>query len=114
MADNFRQKGDVIKVTAGATLSSGAGHQVSDLFGVALADVVSGAEVELMRVGVFNLPKLTTDVMSQGDKVYWDIADDEITLLPDTGTNKLVGFAIEDAGSGVLLVDVLLTGEASV
>jgi predicted RecA/RadA family phage recombinase len=112
--DNFLQDGEVVEVLAGADVVAGEGHQVGEIFGVCAGDALSGAKVRLKRKGVFNLPNLTTDVTTVGAKLYWDAADGETTLLPDTATNKLIGFALSAAGNGVTTVECLLTCEASV
>lgn len=114
MADNFKQTGNVVELVAGADLVAGEGHQVGEIFGVALNAALTGALVQTMRKGIFELPNLTTDVVTVGAKLYWDAADGETTLLPDSATNKLIGFAVTAAGNGVVLVECLLTGEASV
>ena len=111
MADNFLQDGEVVEVTAGADVLTGAGHQVGSLFGVALGSALSGAAVRLKRRGVFQQPKLTTDVVTVGALLYWDDTNKHMTLV--ASTHKLVGYAHSAAGNGVLVVEVLLTGEAA-
>ncbi|MFN7545315.1 MAG: capsid cement protein [Acidobacteriota bacterium] len=52
---NFAQKGNTIQVTVPAAFNTG---QV--------------LVVEITVEGVFELPKITTDVIAQGSKLYWD------------------------------------------
>jgi predicted RecA/RadA family phage recombinase len=111
MADNFLQQGDVVEVAAGADVLVNAGHQVGKLFGVAMGSALSGVKVRLKRTGVFVLPKLTTDVVTVGAVLYWDDGNSHVTLV--ASTHKRIGFAHSAAGNGVLIVEVLLTGEAS-
>ena len=111
MADNFLHRGDVVKLTAPATLTSGKGVLVGKVFGVALHDAASGDPVEVLRIGVFTLPKLSTDVVTEGAVLYWNDTNKEVQLT--ASTHKRIGFAENAAGSGVLTVGVILTGEAS-
>jgi len=108
MADNFVQKGDVLELIAPADKTTGDGVLVGKLFGVALSTVLSGADLQVKRTGVWTLPKLTTDVVTPGALLYWDDGNDRLTLI--ASTHKLVGFATIAAGNGVLVVDVVLTG----
>lgn len=69
---NFVQEGKTITVTAPAAVTSGQLVVVGSIVGVAAFDAASGAEVEVTVEGVFELPKVATDVIAQGDKLYWD------------------------------------------
>lgn len=71
MATNFIQKGETVTVTAPGATSSGAGVQVGQLFGVAQIDAASGADVEILTVGVHTLPKVSAQAWTQGALVYW-------------------------------------------
>lgn len=99
---NYIQPGMNLEVVAPAAVSSGDGVMVGDLFGVAAGDAVSGATVVLVTEGVFELPKASGAVLSQGEKCYWH------TAITDDDTKPLVGYAVEAAGSGVLKVKVKL------
>ena len=110
MADNFVQDGDVVEVLAGAAVVSGEGHQVGLIFGVCLGAAGSGAAVRLKRKGVFNLPNLTTDVVTVGALLYWNATNGETQLT--ASTHKLIGMALSAAGNGVTVCEVILTGEA--
>ena len=44
----------------------------ASIVGVAAFDATSGADVEVTVAGVFELPMVTTDVIVQGDKLYWE------------------------------------------
>ena len=94
----FIQEGNIITVTAAANIASGDGVLVGGIFGVAAADAVAGEEVEIATVGVYELPKLSTAVIAQGDRVAWDAAANQINL-PAVGLYP-VGIATEAAGSG--------------
>ncbi|GAA0599163.1 DUF2190 family protein [Caenispirillum bisanense] len=106
---NFVQPGNTLSViapTGGVT--SGAGVLIGNLFGIAAASATEGTSVSLTTVGVFDLPKLGTDTIDQGQRVYWDAANAHITEA-STG-NYPVGIASEAAGNGTTSVRVRLDG----
>ncbi len=69
---NFIQPGVTIKVTAPATVSSGDGVLVGNLFGIAVTDAGSGDDVEIMTEGVFDIAKVSAQAWAVGDIIYWD------------------------------------------
>ncbi|WP_353641371.1 DUF2190 family protein [Mesorhizobium sp. WSM2239] len=105
---NFVQKGENLTVTAPYAVSSGDGVLKGSIFGVAAGDAESGAEVDLVTVGVFKLPKVSTDVMAVGDVVYWD---DTAKLVTTTATdNTMIGVSVATAGNPSGTTDVRLNG----
>lgn len=108
MATNFVQDGIVLQVTAPAAVSSGDGVQVDGIFGVALFAAGNGEEVNIQTRGVFDLPKLSTDVVTQGDPLYWDNTNSRLTKI-GTSNLPLAGYATEAAGNGVTTVNCLLS-----
>ena len=106
MATNFVQNGCFLTVTAPAAVSSGDFVKVGNIFGVAQSDAASGADVVLRLDGVHTLPKATSLAISQGDPVYWDVADAEFnkTAL----SNWFCGVAVSAAGSSDTTFDVRL------
>ena len=80
--------------------------------GVAATDAMAGDWVEIGTVGVYDLPKLSTAVIAQGDRVAWDDTAKEI-VLPGVGLYP-VGVATEAAGNGTATVKVRLDGIATV
>ncbi|EGO4385290.1 DUF2190 family protein, partial [Escherichia coli] len=70
MAKNFVEDGKTVEIVAGANISSGELVQVGDIFAVALTDIAKGEIGDGMTEGVFMLPKLKTDDMKTGKKVY--------------------------------------------
>ena len=75
---------------------------------VAAFDAASGAEVEITTQGVFELPKVPTDVIGQGDKLFWDSALAQLTNTAGTGSKPLVGYAVEAAENGTTTVHCAL------
>ena len=98
MAKNFVQPGSTITLTAPYTVASGDGLLVGAIFGVAAGDAKSGATVEAVLVGVFDLKKAPSQAWAAGDKIYWD---DETKQATKTATDTtLIGVATEAVASG--------------
>jgi predicted RecA/RadA family phage recombinase len=106
MAKNYIQPGEVLDVTLGATITSGSGLLVSKRVGVALADGVSGDTIAVQVKGVFNLPKLSTDVVAQGDLLYWDNTNKRLTTT--STSNTLAGYATAAASGTATTVNIAL------
>ena len=101
---NFVQEGKTITVIAPAAVLSGDLVVVGSIVGVAAFDAAQDAEVEITTRGVFELPKVPTDVIVQGDKLYWDSALSQLTKTAGAGSKPLVGYAAEAAGNGTTTV----------
>lgn len=111
---NFIQSGNVVTATAPTGgVDAGDGVLIQNLFGVAACDADEGDEVELAVVGVFELPKLSSDTIVFGQKVYWDSEADQVTETDNTSGNYPIGTAVEAAGNGVTTVKVRLDGIAT-
>lgn len=107
MATNYLQKGDVLTLTAPADVSSGGVVNVGDFVGVAQSDALTGAEVEVGVVGVYELPVASALEVAVGDLLYWDAADGE---LNNDNANPLAGAATQVSGAGDTSVGVRLKG----
>lgn len=106
---NYIQAGDVIEVTAPAGgVTSGAPLLIGALFGVACTTAAAGIRVNLATRGVFDLPKLGTDTITEGQRVFFDAANDRITET--AASNYAIGSATEAAGNGAATVRVRLDG----
>jgi len=105
---NYVQEGKTITVTAPAAVTSGQLVVVGSIVGVAGFDAALGADVEVVTQGVFELPKIATDVINQGDKLYWDSGQAKLTKTAGTGSKPMVGVATAAAGNGVIAVNCLL------
>lgn len=95
---NYVQPGQTLTVAAPYAVASGAGVLVGSLFGVASTAVGSGADVEIVTEGVFDLPKVGSQAWSVGARVYWDDTNKHCTTT--ASTNKLIGVAVAAVGSG--------------
>ncbi|WP_192967925.1 DUF2190 family protein [Escherichia coli] len=105
MAKNFVEDGKTVEIVAGANISSGELVQVGDIFAVALTDIAKGEIGGGMTEGVFMLPKLKTDDMKTGKKVYLKSGKVQLT---NSGSDPLVGVVWADAGTSAEEVPVKL------
>lgn len=105
---NFVQPGDCVTVPAPATVASGDGVQVGQLFGVAAADAASGADVAIKTTGVFDLPKTSAQEWTVGALVYWTGTEATTT----SGSNLPIGCAAAAAANPSATGRVRLNGTA--
>ena len=103
---NFIQCGDRIQVPAPYDVLSGAGALVGSMFGVAVTDALSGADVVLAMEGVFNLKKTSAQAWTVGAKIYWDNSAKEATTV--SSGNTLIGVATAVAANPTSTGYVLL------
>jgi len=105
---NYVQKGENLTIAAPYDVASGGGVKAGLIFGVATADALSGADVDLVTVGVFDLPKVSTDVFAVGAAVYWN---DTTKLVTSTASgNTKIGVAVTAAANPSGTVNVRLNG----
>lgn len=105
---NYVQKGENLTLAAPYDVTSGGGVKSGLIFGVAAGDALSGADIDLVTVGVFDLPKVSTDTFAVGAAVYWD---DTAKLMTSTASgNTKVGVAVKAAGNPSGSVKVRLNG----
>lgn len=88
----------VLQVVAGAT----AGF----LLGYPPRDIAANEQGVLDIDGVWEETKLSTDVMTVGDIIYWDAGNSRLTLT--SAGNKKAGQCLKSAGNGVTTVRFLL------
>lgn len=105
---NFTQPGDVLSLTAPYALTAGQGAQVGSIFGVAIAAAAISTAVELATRGTFTLTKQTGQAWAQGQALYWDNTNRQVTTT--VGTNKLIGYAVAAAASGDAVGSVWVPG----
>lgn len=108
---NFIQPGNTIMLTAPAGGAvSGSPVIVGVFFGIAAYDAAAGQPVETQLTGVFELPKLTSDAINQGDAVYWN--GSAVTNFSHSGS-MLIGGAIESQIISAPTIRVRLKGTAA-
>ena len=101
---NFIQPGNIVTFVAGTGgVSSGDGFLYGSLFGVAVRYAGGGEEFEAQVVGVFELPKNSSDI-GGGEKVYWTGS-----ACAASGST-LIGCATEAADTSASTVKVRLNG----
>lgn len=105
---NYVQKGENLTLPAPAAVVSGEVVVIGELHGVAAGDAASGADFDLVTEGVFDLPKVSTDVFAIGDVVYYDAAAKLVTADDDEGANALIGVAVTAAANPSGTVNVKL------
>jgi predicted RecA/RadA family phage recombinase len=104
--ENKINSGATLDITASEAITSGRGVLVGLRVGVALTDIANGAVGTVAMKGVFNMPKLTTDVVAQGVLLYWDNTNKRLTVT--SAGNTLAGYATAAAGNGVTTVNIAL------
>ena len=105
---NYVQAGNNLTLTAPYAVDSGDGALIGSIFGVAAGDADSGAEVDIVTLGVFELPKTSALAISIGDKLYWD---NTAKVVNKTSTdNTLIGVAVSAAANPSATVEVRLNG----
>ncbi|HEX7113202.1 MAG TPA: capsid cement protein [Mizugakiibacter sp.] len=110
MARNHVSPGEHIAFTAAADVSSGAGVAIGTMLGVALGNVANGASGTAAIEGVWTLPKLSTAVIAEGDRLIWDVSAGEF-IVAGAATGDLLNcaVAVEAAGNGTTTVNAKLT-----
>jgi len=107
---NFIQEGDALDLPAPYAVSSGGGALIGSLFGVAVADLASGAVGTFNLEGVYTLPKATGTSTggAVGAKVYWIAASKTVTAV--ASGNSLIGAFAAVAADGDATARVRLNG----
>ena len=111
---NYIQDGDNLTVTAPAAVASGDFVQVGRIRGIAVTSAASGAQVELVTEGVFDIPKTGTEAFATlGLPVYCVLAGDGVKTVTTASTtaNVLVGINVATSGAvaGSLRVKLMPT-----
>lgn len=105
---NYVQKGENLTLAAPYAVTSGVGVKTGLIFGVAAGDAESGAAVDLVTVGVFDMPKVAANVFTEGSVVYWD---DTAKVVTSTASgNTKIGVAVTAAANPSASVNVRLNG----
>ncbi len=105
---NYIQPGNTITVSAPDDIEGGEIVAMGDLIGVAAGDAETGADLDLVLVGVFDLAKVSTDAITIGQAVY--VAGGVVTTDDDSGANPFLGHAVTAALNPSASVHVRLKG----
>lgn len=111
MTKKYIQKGDTLTFVApSGGVVSGEGYLHGDMVVVAQETALEGENYEGMVVGVHEMTKLSTDVMTTlGARIHWDNTNKRWTTTAGTGT-RTAGTVTKAAGNGVATVNVRLMG----
>ena len=90
---NFINEGDTLDVVSSSNVTSGQLAIIGALVGVATTTALAGISFALKTTGVFELPKLSTEAWTVGQKVYWDGTNLWATIV--AGSNTQIGIAAE-------------------
>ena len=105
---NYVQKGENLTIPAPYNVTSGGFLKSGLIMGVASGDALSGADVDVVTAGVFDLPKVSTDTFAIGAAVYWD---NTAKLMTSTSSSNFkCGVAVEAVGNPSGSVAVRLNG----
>lgn len=111
MTTKFKASGRVMDYAAAANIASGAILVIGTKVGVALTDIASGTTGSVQMAGVFEVSKLSTDVMAPGALVYWDAGNARLTTT--VASNVLAGYVFAAAGNGTPVVQIVLNSSTS-
>jgi len=100
--------GNNVTLPAPYALTSGQVAQVGSITGVAQGAAASGADVVLVRQGVFTLTKTAAQAWTLGQTLYWDNAARAVTTT--VGANKIIGAAFAAALAADTAGQVLCDG----
>lgn len=103
---NFISTGDIITVPAPANVSAGDLVEVGKLVGVACADALSGAPVNIKTSGVFTVKKVSAQAWTVGAALY--VADGEATTTASTNTpiGHALAIAANPSATGIVRLSV--------
>ena len=118
MATNYKGAGETVQWvngTGGTVVAGGVcvvGGTTDACIGIAHDDILDTETGTVYIQGVFEVVKVTGAVIAQGEAVLWDDSAgnfDDNAATPASGDVLGGATAMEAAGSGVLVIDVLLT-----
>lgn len=104
---NHISQGVNVTLPAPADVLSGEMIVIGALYGVADSDAATGEDLDLVTRGMFELPKVASDVFAIGDKVYWNSSTKLVAKFA-SGGNTLIGVAVSDAADPSATVNVRL------
>ncbi len=111
MSKLYTEPGLVVTLAAPYDRTAGQGALVGAIFGVAMNDVLSGANGQFMLEGVHTLTKATGQTWTQGALIYWDDTNKRCTTTSTSNTR--IGFAMQAQASGDTTGLVRLNGIAT-
>lgn len=119
----FRQQGGSVYVdyTPGSAVTAGDVILQGTLVGIVPTDLAASQKGSLNVLGVWNVPKDSSNLSAVGTAVYWDADGSPVDgtalsgCFTSTATaNTFAGWCLETAGAGVGDVDILLVSSFAV
>lgn len=110
MAGNYVYDGKRLPLVCPyASVASGAGMKIGNIFAIALCAALTGETVEGATEGVWDITALSSDEAAVGDLAYWDNTNKRVTV---TSTNNLligqfVAAKAADATTGRVKLNVI-------
>lgn len=106
MAKNFVENGNTIIITNSGdeSISSGTAVATGNVIAVAVTDIAPGYTGAGLTTGVFQLPKLSADVLAQGAPVF--VKDGVAQAAAAGGIYAGVTWEPAAAGTGVINVNI--------
>jgi len=108
---NYNQPGYVLTIAAPAAKLSGEGVVAGLMFGVALHDAASGAQLAMTLEGVVTLAKTSAQAWTLGQAIYYIPATNLTTTATTTG-NLFIGVAAAIADNPSATGRVVLNASA--
>ena len=105
---NQVQKGENITVIATTVAASGDVVKIGNIIGIAATDADVGDQIDVVTVGVFDLPKVGANALAVGDAVY--LRDSDGLVTSTASGNTKIGVAVTDAANPSGNVHVRLSG----
>jgi predicted RecA/RadA family phage recombinase len=92
----FNRPGTILTLTApSGGVVSGTTYLIGSLVVIATETVAQTLPFAALVSGVVDVPKNADEAWTEGAKVHWDVADANFTKEADTGTNPIVGTAVQ-------------------
>lgn len=121
MKANYCQRGEALEYTpTDKKVEAGQVVALGTRIGVAAEDIAANQPGHVHVVGVFSMPKATTEAVEQGAALYYDAAEDVITATAstevgegqakETVNNVPAGYAAASAAAADAAVLVKLLG----
>ena len=110
MATNFIAPGTTVDYTnSGSAITSGQPVLIGTRLGIAKDAIAATTGTGILHVeGVWTVTKLTADVVTQGQALYWDNGNSRLTTT--VGSNVLAGWAYAAASGSATTVQIKLLG----
>ena len=103
-----KYEGNSRPYTPSSAVTGGDVVVIGSMVCVAPVDIAANALGIVDIEGIFQVPCKEDDVVADGVVLYWDAADGEATVIADSGTNKVMGFATTASPDEATTVEVKL------